>query len=93
MPELDLSQVEEVPVEQEIGLPFPMPPVETIIRQAAINVMKGHNEHGQPLTVLQFITPFMIYGIQLDENAARILSDEIRPSGLVVAGSHDMPKG
>ena len=89
MSELDLSQVEEVPVN---ALPFHIPPVETMIRQAAINVMKGKGENGNNITVMQFITPVMIYSVQLDDNAATSLSDEIRPSGLVRATAADLRK-
>lgn len=92
MSELDLNQVEEVDVPVN-SLPFPIPPVETLIKQAAINVMKGTDQNGNQAVMLQFITPVMIYSIQLDNNAARALSEEVRPSGIVVANARDIPKG
>lgn len=93
MSELDLSQVEEVPVEQVTGLPFPIPPVDTVIKQAAINVQKGTDMAGNPAVLLQFITPVMMYSVQLTGESAKALSDEIRPSSIVRATPYDLPKG
>lgn len=89
MPELDLNQVEEVPVNT---LPFPIPPVETLIKQAAINVMKGRDQNNNEAVMLQFITPGMVYSIQLDTSAAKAMSDELRPSGIEIARASDLPK-
>lgn len=96
MSDLDLSQVEEVEVPlapPNGGLPFPIPDVDTVIKQAAINVMKGTDNNGNPAVLLQFITRSMMYSIQLSGEAATALSDELRPSGLVRATAADLPKG
>lgn len=83
MTELDLSQVQEV--EAQPAFPFPIPPVETLIKQAAINVVKGHDQNNNEMVMMQFITPVMVYTVQLDKTACKALSEEIRPSGIVTA--------
>ena len=78
---MDLENIEEVPAQTAM----PLPPVEEIIRTAAIAINRFQGDNGVTFTKLQFITPVKVYTFQFDDEGATALSDGIRPSGLVRA--------
>lgn len=89
MPELNLEEVQEVPVPEKLNLPFPPPPIEEVVHFAHLNVNKVQTPQGT-LTLLQFLTPFKTYTFKLDDDAAKLVSDAIRPSGIKVANLGDL---
>lgn len=84
----DPNNVEEVDVPERM----PLPPVEELVRQAAVNINRFDTPNG-PVTILQFITPFKIYSFQLDNKACEGISDALRPSKIVPATLLDLPPG
>lgn len=82
-----LEGMEEAPLSE---FPFPIPPIEEVISQAALNVKKVRLEDGSTMTMLHFITPFKIYTFRMNDEACAGLSDAIRPSGILRANVADL---
>lgn len=81
----ELAELAQGMEEAPIGMPFPQPPVEIVVHQAAIDVKKVSLPNGQTMTLAQFMTPAFTITVKLDDDAAKAVSDALRPSPIHIA--------
>lgn len=82
-----IGQVEEVSAQEQQVVP-----PEEIVRPSGFGVRKMDSPVGTRI-ILTFVTPFKNYTFDLDEEAAKVLSENVLPSPIVRATPLDLPPG